>query len=76
MNDDSCGTYNSNSQIKLKSSLRDYSDAYIRLKGTITLSGQGAHTTAVQADINNEQVIFKNSAPFTDCITEINNTNR
>ena len=39
MNDDSCGTYNSNSQIKLKSSLRDYSDAYIRLKGTITLSG-------------------------------------
>ena len=39
MNDDSCVTYNSNSQIKLKSSLCDYSDAYILLKGTITLSG-------------------------------------
>ena len=41
INDDARGTYNTNSQIKfkttvLKSSLCDYSDAYILVKGTIT----------------------------------------
>ena len=29
---------------------------------------------SIEADRNNKQVIFKNSAPFTDCITEINYT--
>ena len=42
MNDESRGTYNFNSQIKfkttmLKSSLCDYSEAYILAKGTITV---------------------------------------
>ena len=41
INDDSRGTYNSNSQIKfktsmLKSSLCDYSDSYIVVSGTIS----------------------------------------
>ena len=41
-NDDSRGTYNTNSQNKfktamLKSSLRDYSDTYVLLKGNITV---------------------------------------
>ena len=45
-NDESRGTYNVNSQIKfkttmLKSSLCDYSDAYILVKGTITINGRG-----------------------------------
>ena len=49
-------------------SLCDYSDANILAKRTKTLIWQGADTAAIQADRNN------NYAPFTDCITEINNT--
>ena len=78
INDGSRGTYNVNSQIKfkttmLKSSLCDYIDAYILVKGTITVNS----TAAADADTNNtnEKVIFKNCAPFTNCINEIiNNT--
>ena len=52
--------------------LCDYSDAYILVKGTITVP----KTTAAGAAVNNtnKEVIFKNCAPFTNCITEINNT--
>ena len=44
INDESRGTYNVNSQIKfkttlLKSSLCDYGDAYIIVKGKITITG-------------------------------------
>ena len=55
----------------LKSSLCDYSDVYILVKGNITVN----NTTAADADANNtnKKVIFKNCAPFTDCIIEINN---
>ena len=42
--------------------------------GTITVVGEGANNAAIVADRNNEQAIFKTCAPFTDCITEINNT--
>ena len=77
INDESRGTYNVNSQIKfrttmLKSSLCDYSDAYVIVKGTITVN----NTAAADADANNtnKKVIFKNCAPFTNCISEINNT--
>ena len=76
INDESRGTYNVNSQIKfkitmLKSSLYDYSDAYILVKGTVTVNN-----TAAAAAVNNanKKVIFKNCAPFTNCISEINNT--
>ena len=57
----------------LKSSLFDYSDAYIHVKGTITVS----NTAAPDADANNtsKKVIFKTCAPFTKCTSEINNTN-
>ena len=79
INDESRGTYNVNSQIKfkptmLKSSLCDYSDAYILVKGTITITGAGADAAARQADERDEGVAFKNCAPFTNCISEINNT--
>ena len=77
MNDESRGAYNVNSQIKfkttmLKSSLCDYSDAYILLKGTISVNNTAAQGAA--ANNNNKKLIFKNCAPFTNCISEINNT--
>ena len=78
INDESRGTYDFDRQIKfkttmLKSSLCDYSDAYIHVKGTITVN----NTAAAGSDANNtnKKVIFKNCAPFTKCISEVNNTN-
>ena len=77
VNDESRGVYNANSHMKLKtrmlkSSLCDYSDAYILVKGKITVND----TSDASADANNtnKKVIFKNCAPFTSCISEINNT--
>ena len=77
INNESRGTYNTNSQIKfkttmLKSSLSDYSDAYILVKGTITVN----NTVAEDADAydTNKKAIFKNCAPFINCRSEINNT--
>ena len=77
INDDACQTYNTDSQIKfkdsmLRSSLCDYSDAYILVKGTITIATVPPPT--VEANNNDKEVVFKNCAPFTDCIGEINNT--
>ena len=77
INDESRGAYNVNSQIKfkttmLKSSLCDYSDAYILVKGTISVNNTAAAGAAVNN--TNKKVIFKNCAPFTNCIREINNT--
>ena len=74
VNDESRGTYNFNSQIKfktsmLKSSFCDYSDAYILVKGTITVN----NTAAACADANNtnKKVILKNCAPFKNVTGEI-----
>ena len=55
INDESRGTYNVNSQIKLKStmlksSLCDYIDAYILVKGKIAIIGAGDDAAARQAD--------------------------
>ena len=75
INDESRGVYNVNSQIKikttmLKSSLCDYSDAYILVKGTISINNIAAQGAA--ANNIDKKVIF--NAPFTNCISEINNT--
>ena len=77
INDESGGTYNTNSQIRfktsmLKSSLCDCSDANILVKGTITV----ANTAAADANANNtnKKVIFRNCVPCTSCISRINNT--
>ena len=43
------------------------------LKGTTTVVRDGAHDVAIATDRNNKQAIFRNSAPFTNNITEINN---
>ena len=48
----------------LKSSLYDYSDVYILVEGTITITG-GDDAAARQADKRNKEVVFKNCAPFT-----------
>ena len=77
ISDESRRTYNNNTQITfktkiLRSSLCDYSDAYILVKGNITVN----NTVAADADANNtnKKVLFKNFAPFTDCISKINIT--
>ena len=77
INDWSRGTYSTGSQIKfkttmLKSSLCSYSNAYILRKGNVTVDNTGAAGAA--ANNTNKKVIFKNCAPFTNCISEINNT--
>ena len=79
MNDVSHGTYCTNSQIKfktsmLKSSLCGYSNAHIFVKETITIMGTGADNVAKRLDERNKGVIFKNCVPFTNCISEMNNT--
>ena len=77
INDESRGTYNTNAQIKfkttmLKSILCDYSDAYILFKGNITVNNTAGAGAA--ANNTNKKVIFKNYTPFADCISETNNT--
>ena len=55
----------------LESSLYDYSDAYIHVKGTITIQNIG---TAAVPNNANKNLILKICAPFTNCISVINNT--
>ena len=76
INDEARCTYSPNKQIKfktsmLRSSLCDYGDAYILVKGNITVNN-----TAAGGDANNtnKKVIFENCTPFTNCISKINNT--
>ena len=54
----------------IRSSLCDYSDAYIIVKGTITL----APATAAAPNNANKKVIFKDCVLFTNCISRTNNT--
>ena len=51
----------------LRSDLCDYSDAYIVVKGTITVARPNNNTYG-------KKLAFKNNAPFNSCITKINNT--
>ena len=81
INDQSRGVYNTNSDIRfkttmLKSSLYYYSDAYILVKGTITITGAGDDAAARQEDERIKGVVSKNFAPFINCKSEINNTER
>ena len=77
INYDIRGAYSPNKQIRfkiamLRSSLCDYSDAYILVKGNITVNNTADYGNA--ANNTNKKVIFKNCAPFTSCISKINNT--
>ena len=80
INDQSRAVNNTNRNIRfkttmLKSILCDYKDAYILVKGRITISGEGADVTARLADERNTVVIYiKKNATFINCKSEINNT--
>ena len=52
----------------------NYSDAYIPLKEDITVVEAGGDNAAKAVDKNNKQAESKSCTMFTDCITEINNT--
>ena len=58
----------------LRSNLFDYADAYILVKGAITITVAGDDDAAKRLDERNKSVIFKNCAPFTKYISRINNT--
>ena len=62
-------TYNTNKQIRFKTSMlrSDLCDAYIVFKGTVTASADER-----DRDEMNRQVILKNNAPFISCISKIN----
>ena len=77
VNDESRGNY-ANSDIRfkttiLRSNLYNYADLYILVKGTITITGAGDDAAARQANERDKGVRFKNSAPFTKCISRIEN---
>ena len=76
VNNKSHGVYKTGCKIKFKTSMLmssscDHTEAYIFIKGTITVSDTGTGTTP---NNGNKKVIFKNCAPFSKCISEINNT--
>ena len=56
------------SSVPLKSSLCDYNDANVLVSGTIKVA-----ELAADRGNNGIEVVFKHCAPFTDCISEINN---
>ena len=65
------GNYIVNKEIRIKTSmlrfaLCDFNDAYIFVKGNITLEGEN------DANKRNKSLEFKNNAPFTNCISKIN----
>ena len=69
--DQSEKNYNVNKEIRIKTSmltsdLCDYSDVYIVVKGTITVSRPNAAK---------KSTAFKNNAPFIKCISKINGVN-
>ena len=64
---------NDHSREVLKSSLCDYSGAYILVKRRIKITGAGDDAAARQTDEKNQEVIFKNCAVFINCKRVINN---
>ena len=60
--------------VNVKVNLCDYSDKYVLVSGTITITGVGDYDAGTQFNERNIRVIFKDCAPFIDCISEINNT--
>ena len=69
--DQSGGNYNVNKEIRIKTSmlrsdLCDFNDAYIVVKGDISLKGDN------DANKRNKDLAFKNNAPIINCISKIN----
>ena len=71
-------SHNENKSIRfktpmLRSNLCDYSDAYILVKGTITVTAPGVNNNSDNIrDKRNRPSILKNNVPFFSCITRIN----
>ena len=77
INDEARGIYSHNKEIKfktsmLRSSLCDYSNVHILVKGNIIVNNTAAAGAA--ANNTNKKVKFKDCASFTNCISKINNT--
>ena len=72
INDESRGTYTSNDikfkTIRLRPNLCGYADTHI--------TGAGDDGAGRRADERDKGVTFKNCAPFTKCISRINNRHR
>ena len=71
VHDQSSEIYSANKQIRFKASmlrsdLCDYSDAYIVVKGVVTVAG------ALNKDKRNRDFVLKNNAPFISCISKTN----
>ena len=78
INDENRENYNGK-DIKFKttmfrSNLCDYADANILDMGTITITAEGDDAAEKQGDERDKGIAFKNCAPFTKCISRINNT--
>ena len=73
INDEIRGVYSSNKQIRFKTSMlrSRSSDAYVLVKGNLLVN----NTAGTSAAVNNidTKIIFKNCAPFTNCISKIKN---
>ena len=70
--DQSADSYNTNKKIRFKTSmlrsdLCDYSDAYIVVKGIVTVN------EVENRDKYNRNLALKNNAPFVSCILKIHN---
>ena len=80
INNESRGTYTGNSikfkTTMLRSNLCDYVDAYILVKGTITITGNGDDDAAKRADERDKGVILKNCASFIKCINNKQHRNK
>ena len=79
INHDIRGAYSPDNQIRFKTAMlrssikvNDYDDAYILVKGNISVNSTAA-AGAAETNIN-KKVIFKNCALFTNRISKINNT--
>ena len=74
INDDIKGAYSPNKQIRFKTEMLrcNYSDAYIHVKGNVSVISTAAGAAA--ANNTNKKVILTNCAPISNCISKINNT--
>ena len=75
--DQSGGAYNTNKQVRFKTSmlrsdLCDYNDAYIAVKGTISVSSTAGFNEI--RDKKSRPLAFKNNAPIINCILKTNGT--
>ena len=71
VHDQSGETYNTKKQIRFKTSmlrsdLCDYNDAYVVVKGVVTVSGEERDRDKMDRDFP-----LKNNAPFISCISKI-----